>query len=162
MYVLCNTHMYGFRSTFLIRLHPIHNWRGVIDQSVRKAYMMHASILCGLFPQMSPDIPRNRLTVSMLQQEPSTVLILHFSVARCIISIMANTPLVSETLLTKRDFLFDALQAYTCTCSYYACKYSCLLLWHIVAPGAVFSCNFDHKSIVTDLQYCLSYKYSFR
>ena len=52
-----------------------------------------------LFPLMSPDIPRNRLTVSMLQQELSTVLLLHFSVARC----MANTSLVSETLLTKSE-----------------------------------------------------------
>ena len=51
------------------------------------------------------------LTVSMLQQELS--IILHFSVARCIVSIMANASLVSETLLTKRAILSDALQAYT-------------------------------------------------
>ena len=43
----------------------------------------------------------------------------------------------------------------TCTCSYYTCKYSRLLLWHIAAPGAVFSCIFAHKSILTDLQYLL-------
>ena len=36
-----------------------------------------------------------------------------------------------------------------------SCKYSGLLLWHIAAPGAVFSCNFNHKSIVRDLQYLL-------
>ena len=55
-----------------------------------------------LFRQMSPDIPRNRLTVSMLSK---SYLILHFSVARCIVSIMTNTSLVSETLLTKRAIL---------------------------------------------------------
>ena len=69
-----------------------------------------------LFPQMSPDIPRNRLTVSMLQQELSTVLISHFSVARCIASIMANTSLVSETLLTKHAILSNA---YIHVSSYY-------------------------------------------
>ena len=98
-----------------------------------------------LFPQMSPDIPRNRL---MFQQ----VLVPHFNVARCIVSIIVNTSFVSETLLTKRAILSDALQAYMySTCSYY----SRLLLWHIAAPGAVFSCNFNHKSIVRDLQYLL-------
>ena len=56
-----------------------------------------------LFPQMSPDIPRNRL---MFQQ----VLVPHFNVARCIVSIIANTSFVSETLLTKRAILSDALQ----------------------------------------------------
>ena len=66
--------------------------------------MMHASLQCGIVP---PDIPRNRLTVSMLQQELSTVLILHFSVARCAVSIMANTSLVSETLFTKPAILSD-------------------------------------------------------
>ena len=83
--------------------------------------MMHASTQCGLFPHMSPDIPRNRLTVSMLQLELSTVLTLHFSVARCIVLIMANTSLVSETWLTKHAILSDA---YTCTCT---CIYMQLL-----------------------------------
>ena len=62
-----------------------------------------------LFPQMSPDIPRNRLTISMLQQGLSTVLESHFSVARCIVSIMAKSFLVS----TKHAMLSDALQAHT-------------------------------------------------
>ena len=90
------------------------------------------------------------------------VLVPHFSVARCTVSIMVNTSLVSETLLTKRALLSDALQAYmyiyTCTVHVaitQSCNYSRLLLWHIAAPGAVFSCNFNHKSIVRDLQYLL-------
>ena len=82
----------------------------------------------------------------MLQQEPSTVLILHLSVARYIVSIMANTSLVSETLLTKRAILSDAYIICTCTC-----KYSHLILWHIAAPGAVF----NHKSRLTDIHYLL-------
>ena len=86
--------------------------------------MLHYSV--ALFPQMSPDLPRNRLTVSILQQELSTVLILHFSVARCIVSIMANNSLVNETLVTKRAILSDAIQAYTCTYSYYTCIYGIL------------------------------------
>ena len=76
-------------------------------------YIRSTSLIQLLFREMLPYIPRNRLTVSMLQQEP--VLILHFSVVRCIVSIMANTSLVSETLLTKRAILSDA---YTCTCKY--------------------------------------------
>ena len=92
--------------------------------------MMHASIQCGIVPS---NVTRySKKHVSMLKQELLTVLILHFSVARCIVSIMANTSLVSETLLTKRVILADA---YTCTCIYYTCtcKYSRLLLWHIAA-----------------------------
>ena len=105
---------------------------------------MHASIQCGIVPSNV-----TRYSVSTLQQELS---ILHFSVARCIVSIMANTSLVSETLLTERAIFSDALQAYTCTCSYYTCKYSRLLLWHIAAPGSRLFICFEH---VTDLQYLL-------
>ena len=44
---------------------------------------------------------------------------------------MANTSLVSETLLTERAILSDALQAYTCTYSYYACKYVYNMYIHV-------------------------------
>ena len=65
--------------------------------------MMHASIQCGIVPSKCHQIfQENRLTVSMLSK---SYLILHFSVARCIVSIMTNTSLVSETLLTKRAIL---------------------------------------------------------
>ena len=64
--------------------------------------MMHATIQCGIVPS------RNRL---MFQQ----VLVTHFNVARCIVSIIANTSLVSETLLTKRAILSDAYMYSTCS-----------------------------------------------
>ena len=93
--------------------------------------MMHASTRCGLFPRMSPDIPRNRLTVSMLQLELSTVLALHFSVARCIVLIMANTSLVSETLLAiSMPFSLMYIHVHV----HAAIMHSHLFLWHIAVP----------------------------
>ena len=93
--------MYGFRSTSLIQLshtsHCCHNWRGVIDQSVEKdacfSTVWHCSLKChqifqetdSLFPCLSKSCQQ----------------FLHFSVARCIVLILTNTSLVSETLLTK-------------------------------------------------------------
>ena len=65
-----------------------------------------------LFPQMSPDISKKQTHCFRAKQG---YLILQFSVARCIVSIMANTSLVSETLLTKRAILSES-DAYTCTC----------------------------------------------
>ena len=66
-----------------------------------------------LFPQMSPDISKKQPHCFHAKQG---YLILQFSVARCIVSIiMANTSLVSETLLTKRAILSES-DAYTCTC----------------------------------------------
>ena len=82
--------------------------------------MMHASVQCGIVPSNVTRYSKKQ-TRCFSKSYVSTVLILHFSMARCIVSIIANTSLMSETLLTKRAILSDA---YTCTCSYYTCKYS--------------------------------------
>ena len=98
---------------------------------------MHASIQCGIVPSnVIQETDSLFPCFSKSYQQFLYYTSVWLDVARCIVSIMANTSLESETLLTKHSD---------------ACKYSCLLFWQIAIYGAVFSCNFDHKSIVTEL-----------
>ena len=98
--------------------------------------MMHASIQCGIVPS---NVTKKETHCSHASARAINSSCIHFSVARCIVLIMANASLVSDTLLNKLLSVPFSRMHYMHIHVHVAIIHSRLLLWHIVAPGAVFS-----------------------